>query len=303
MNIPKDIYSLHVSLSDNAPRPHLGASLIGHDCLRYLWYVFRWAYKVEHDGQRLRLFETGNLEEARLIKELRLAGYEVLDREDGHQLRFKDHNGHFCGSVDGKIQINNEWFLLEIKTHGQKSFDYLKKNGVKKAKPMHVAQMQIYMKQLILDKALYVATCKNTDEIYTEIIKFEEKKAVNLRHKALKVIESDDTPERISNVIKGCFECEWCDFQKACHRLDASQLPEFNCRTCIHSTPYQNGAWACVKNRKEIEGQKGCDQHLFIPSLVPGELVGQVNESSLTYRTIDGKTIINEIGKGLMICE
>lgn len=298
------IYKLHETLADQTPRSHLGASEIGHKCERALWYSFRWAYKKEFNGRMLRLFETGHLEETRIIKELRLAGFEVVDRDNGHQLRFQELGGHFSGSIDGKIKIYEEWHLLEIKTHSKKSFEYLKEHGVKKAKPVHYSQMQIYMNKLELTKALYLSVCKDNDEIYIEIVDIEKKKGTALREKALRIIESQDVPKRFSEKIEGCFECTYCEYKVACHRLSSKQLPEFNCRTCLNSTPKLDGSWHCNQGRKEIAEQMGCSEHLFIPSLVPGEFLG-VNDKEdfkLEFRTIEGKTIINRKGKGLKEC-
>ena len=49
------------------PRPHLGASLIGDKCERAIWYVFRWATHTKFEGRMLRLFDSGNREEFRLV--------------------------------------------------------------------------------------------------------------------------------------------------------------------------------------------------------------------------------------------
>ncbi len=303
MNLAQSIYELHERLADQEPRGHLGASAIGHKCERALWYGFRWAFKVKFSGQKLRLFETGHLSEARIIKELRLAGYEVVDREDGHQLRFKEHGGHFSGSIDGKIKINDEWYLLEVKTINLKGHTYLKDSGVKKAQSKHYAQMQTYMHQLRLNNAVYLSVCKDNEEIFVEIVPYLEKEALKQSNKALKVIQSDNVPDRLSNTIKGCFECEWCDYVSNCHRLNSDQLPEFNCRTCINSTPLLTGGWVCAKNRKEIAEQKGCSEHLFIPDLVPAEYLGTNDDEvfQTRFRTIEGKTIINKVGKGLEV--
>ena len=43
-------------------RPHMGASLIGHNCDRYIWLTWRWAHKPEFKGRILRLFSTGQRE-------------------------------------------------------------------------------------------------------------------------------------------------------------------------------------------------------------------------------------------------
>jgi hypothetical protein len=60
-------------------RQHLGASLIGGPCDRALWYAFRWITRAAQGGRMLRLFETGRLEEERLVRNLRRIGITVFD--------------------------------------------------------------------------------------------------------------------------------------------------------------------------------------------------------------------------------
>jgi hypothetical protein len=64
---------------DDGHRNHLGASLIGRECLRELWYVFRWVKHVEHDGRMQRLFKRGHFEEPRFASYLRGIGCEVTN--------------------------------------------------------------------------------------------------------------------------------------------------------------------------------------------------------------------------------
>ena len=84
-------------------REHLGASVIGRECDRALWYEFRWVTRAAQAGRMLRLFETGRLEEDRLIRNLRRIGVTVLDvdPETGRQWHVQAHGGHFGGSLDG----------------------------------------------------------------------------------------------------------------------------------------------------------------------------------------------------------
>lgn len=62
---------------DDGHRNHLGASLIGDDCKRKLWYGFRWAFKKKFEGRLLRLFNRGHREEDRFIEWLEGAGFKV----------------------------------------------------------------------------------------------------------------------------------------------------------------------------------------------------------------------------------
>ena len=68
------IFKHYETSADRQGRPHLGASEIGHECDRYLWLSFRWAKPADFDGRMLRLFDTGNHQEPRLIADLRAIG-------------------------------------------------------------------------------------------------------------------------------------------------------------------------------------------------------------------------------------
>ena len=73
------IFAAYEAQASSGFRAHLGASLIGKDCERALWFDFRWTTVHRHPGRLLRLFETGQLEEARLVRNLRSIGATVLE--------------------------------------------------------------------------------------------------------------------------------------------------------------------------------------------------------------------------------
>ncbi len=122
------IYASYEARQGDGFRDHLGASIIGKSCARALWYDFRWVTPSRHSGRLLRLFETGQLEEDRLVRNLRATGATVLevDPETGRQFRVEAHGGHFGGSLDGValglLEAPKTWHVLEFKTHSAKSF-------------------------------------------------------------------------------------------------------------------------------------------------------------------------------------
>ena len=139
-------------------RPHLGASLLGHDCLRYLFYVFRWQTDPP-EGRLARLFETGHREEARIIAELRAIGVDVHDRDPvtGDQYRFTALGGHMAGSFDGIIESGlleapKARDLLELKTSNARQFAELQRKGVAAAKPLHRIQIEVYLAAFGLER-------------------------------------------------------------------------------------------------------------------------------------------------------
>lgn len=257
------------------PRAHLGASVIGRPCSRQLWFGFRWAYAEQHDGRVLRLFERGQREEAWLASDLRAAGVNLLtvDPRTGQQFRFSAVGGHFGGSMDGAgvgfPEAPKTWHVWECKTHSAKSFAELVAKGVHGAKPEHYAQVQVYMLWAGLERAMYVAVCKDDDRIYTERIQFERDCANGLEHKARRIIESATPPTGVS-MDPAWYQCKLCPAAAVCHRGEGVQV---NCRTCVHATPEMDGdgRWSCALQRRDIttdEQRKGCAEHRLIPDLI-----------------------------------
>ena len=72
------IFAAYESDSGDGFRTHLGASLIGKECERALWFDFRWVTRAKHPGRLLRLFETGPPEGAGLVLNVRPPGATVI---------------------------------------------------------------------------------------------------------------------------------------------------------------------------------------------------------------------------------
>lgn len=269
------IYQAYENDADNNHRPHLGASLIGHACERFLWMTFRWVEKKKFDGRMLRLFKAGHDFEPRIVGELRRIGVEVHDlAPTGNQWRVSDIGGHFAGSMDGAArgfaEAPKTWAVVEFKTHNTKSFSTLVKDGVANAKPQHYAQMTVYMGMTGMDRAMYVAENKDTSELYTEWVHFDQVEFSRLKARAERVIRANEPPIKISE-DPSWYVCKMCDFHAHCH---GDAAPAVNCRTCAHSTPFTDGdagAWNCQDKLSTITldtQRKGCSQHRYIPILL-----------------------------------
>ena len=302
------IYQAYEDDAESGNRPHLGASLIGHACERFLWLTFRWVDAKKFSGRMLRLFETGQLEEARLVRNLRRIGVEVHEvTPDGKQWRVEALGGHFGGSMDGAAvglpEAPKTWHVLEFKTHNDKSFNSLTKDGVQKAKPQHYAQMQTYMGLTGMERALYMAVNKNDDTIYTERVEFDPVEFAKLMARAERVISASEPPLRCSN-DPSWWVCKMCDFHANCH---GDKVPAVNCRTCAHSTPELDGdaRWSC----KFLELDVGllaqreshlCRSHRYIPILL--ERVGTYKDyvnGDVIYEGYTG-TFANGQGPGAL---
>lgn len=255
----------------NPHRSHLGASGIGKECDRAIWYSFHWFTKPQFDGRMLRLFNRGHLEEGRFISLLLASGIQVFQQDEkGNQYRISEMGGHFGGSGDGVgIGIPDLPLgvpcLLEFKTHNDKSFTKLAgKNfkafldglydpskpqiafdgeGVQEAKFEHYVQMNVYAHKMGLPFAIYGAVNKNDDAIYLEIIPVDPILANQFIERGKRIIRiHSEPPKKISN-SPGWFECKFCDHRPVCH-LNA--VPQRNCRTCYYSLPKEDGKWYCT---------------------------------------------------------
>ncbi|MBF0093945.1 MAG: oxidoreductase [Alphaproteobacteria bacterium] len=290
------IYAAYEADAGDGFRVHLGASLIGKECRRALWYDFRWTTRTSFSGRMLRLFETGQLEESRLIHNLRRTGATVLDidPDTGRQWQVSAHDGHFGGSMDavaiGLLEAPKTWHVLEFKTHSTKSFADLKRHGVRQSKPRHWAQMQVYLHLSGMTRAMYLAVNKDTDDIHVERLSPDRTDGEALLAKAGVIVKAVRPPEQQST-DPDWFQCRMCEHHPLCHQ-DAA--PERNCRTCLHSTPVENG-WHCAHHDRMLspgDQRRGCDRHLFIPDLICGEVV-DVGDDHVVYRLADGAVWVN----------
>lgn len=228
-------------------RDHLGASLIGRECAREVWYGFHWTTLKRFDGRMLRLFNRGHLEEPRFVAMLLMIGCKVWQfDQNGKQFRISGHKNHFGGSMDAVAMgipdlPLEEPFLGEFKTHNDTSFAKLIAVGVMAAKWEHFVQMQIYMGDKQLRYGLYMAVNKNDDAIHAEIVQFDLAVYNRYRERSIMIIDSREPPAKI-NQSPGWFKCKWCDHKGVCH---GSDMPARNCRTCEWIDIGDNGAWIC----------------------------------------------------------
>lgn len=250
---------------EDGHRSHMGASLIGGECARSIWYNFRWATKSNFGGRLLRLFNRGHMEEGRFISMLLGIGCTIYQQdENGEQFRISHADGHFGGSGDGVCEgcpdVPDQPVLLEFKTSGDKPFQELVKKGVRDAKFEHYVQMNIYMHKMGLAVALYMVVNKNNDELYGEIVTYDRAVAEQFLERGSLLIASDTPPEKLSE-SPGFWKCRFCDHKEVCH---LSRAPDRNCRTCAHSVTAEAGSWRCTYHDKTLSKEEqlaACGQY------------------------------------------
>lgn len=271
--IKHDIDAFCVSTYDDGPRTHLGASVIGHECLRKIWFDFRWIYYVVHGGRMQRLFKRGHLEEHRFEEWFKGIGFQIIRFDDNSkQAKFSACNGHFGGSQDGRLEPPERYgvsipvFLAEFKTSGTGSkFTKLLDKGVRIAKPEHFDQMCQYGFAQGFDWAIYACINKNDDDLHIEVIQLDQNNAREALRKADYVINSPLPPARCSQ-SENYVTCKMCDYKAKCWNFE--QIDK-NCRSCSNAVPIENAQWGCKLHKVILEKSfipKGCVDHVPIYS-------------------------------------
>lgn len=262
-------------------RSHLGASVIGTDCDRALFYSWRWASpetaihygKAREDqtsghSRMIRLWNRGHIEEGRFIALLLMIGVQVYTVDNnGRQYEFKTYGGHVAGSGDsvlfGVPECPAEYIGGEFKTHGDDSFKKVESEGVRKSKFQHYVQMQVLMRGMGLRKYLYGAVNKNTEELYWELIDYDETIATQYTVRGGKTVFATELPRRVTNANPGWWVCKFCDHNKVCYGTIAAKR---SCRTCESVRFLEDGATICGLTgeiRDKAAQVAGCDNYVI----------------------------------------
>ena len=292
-------------------------SMVAEPCDRKTWYALRWANPPEFiTGAKQRRFDTGNIEEERLLADLERAGI-VVERADpatGKQFRVSLADGWLRGKLDGRATNIPEApvavHVVECKSHNDKSFKDLVKKKLQASKPDHYAQTQMYMHAQNLARALYIAVNKNTDELYAERIEYDAAFCLRAEAKVEYIVKQDAAPPKLFEDpdAKSAYPCSWCPARPQCHE---GEFARRNCRTCISAELCSGATVRCTLFNKELsydEQQVGCGLHLYLPSLVPGEQIDAkddpvadeaLNKRWVKYKMPDGTEWIDGPGEGI----
>lgn len=204
---------------DNLPpdehRKYIGASQIGHECPRYIWYKLHNCSGRPLTAQTKMNFLIGRVLEKSILDLLEI---EEIPLERPTQ----NNNWLFCQDsevplLQGHLDaiINNE-YVLEIKTAKESSFNQFVKRGLKNWSNVYYAQVIAYMGMMDFEIALMLVLNKNTGQFHHEEIKFDPYMYSELRMKALAISATDDPPARI-NKNPTYLLCSRCEFKNLCH--------------------------------------------------------------------------------------
>ncbi len=195
----------------DAPRDFIGASSIGSDCLRQIWYELKNEKGNDVPNRTRRTWKVGKVLEGMVIDLLRDCGINISTCQGEFV-----HPGlsYFKGHCDGVLVDYGT--ILEIKTAKSASFNIFVKKGLKAWSRKYYAQLHAYMGMSGIHKAVILVFNKDTSDFHEEFVEFDDFYFEELTDKAIKVYESMEAPRRIHNSPLW-FECRLCKFNKECH--------------------------------------------------------------------------------------
>lgn len=195
-------------------RKYIGASLIGSECMRQIWYEFTGAPAEPISLKLKRTFEIGKRLEGMIIDLLREAGVKLAFENYLIECMVDKELDYFQGNVDAYLEHYDA--ILEIKTAKDSSFKIFVKSGLKKWNPRYYAQVQAYMGMSELNRAFVIVLNKDNSELWDEEVTFDPAFYETLRHKARLIYEATTPPPRISS-SPIWYQCKTCRFRKVCH--------------------------------------------------------------------------------------
>jgi CRISPR/Cas system-associated exonuclease Cas4 (RecB family) len=276
-------------------RGWLGPSSLGRKCERKLWYDFRGASRPGFSAAALKRFEDGHTQEAVQAKRLELVpGVKITGRQLEAKLAGGHIRGHCDGVIEGLLEAPTTPHIWEHKSCETKKFQQLRKllesTDEKKVLELwddvYYCQAILYMDLFCYKRHFLTVSTPGGRESLSCRTNCNSEKAKKLKKKALEIVFAEEPPPRFEG-----YYCNFCSHKNICLEKGT---PEANCRTCLYSTPEENGEWSC---HKKVSPMKFCRHHLFIPAIINSEQVGcDETDSDILY--IDYEIGRNSSGSG-----
>lgn len=264
-------YKAKARQEDEFPfRHHLGASILGHSCERYLFFTFRWVKLPDFSSRTLRIFERGHQEEDRMIALLRDIGMviETVDPDTNEQIRAKGLPAHIGGSMDGVLHVPANHvgtygtiMPLECKTHNKNSFGKTFGKDLHVSYAQHYTQGNIYATAMGSSHFMYIGLNKDNDSLDIQFPTVDTISANIYINRGRNVIHTDSVTRLAKTEEK--WRCKMCDFKELCY--SSKPATSRNCRSCKFYSPIEDGTWLCQKKYitvakyAEIDVAEFCD--------------------------------------------
>jgi len=204
------------------PRPFLGASMVGSECLRKIQYD--WWCKPMLAARTREIFARGDYFETRMREQLIAAGFKFAPFE---VLGFTAVNGDLRGQADGIIIVGpdlpgvylNFPFLWEHKAINAKNWRAIEREGLEQTFPQYAAQVALYQAYLELpNPALFSCTNADTCEQLHFFVPFNAERAQLWSDRAVAIIEATRAGELLPRAYDdpSDWRCKMCGHHDRC---------------------------------------------------------------------------------------
>jgi hypothetical protein len=206
------------------PRPYLGASIVGHECLRRIQYD--WWVKLELLARTREIFSRGNFFEQRTRQHLIAAGFKFAPPG---ALAFSAVGGALRGHADGIIihgpDLPGAYLIYpaiwEHKALNAKSWREVERDGLEQKYPHYLAQVSLYQAYLdVTNPALFTVTNADTCEWLHFLVPFNAERAQLWSDRALNIIEATRAGELLPRAYDdpADWRCRMCPHKERCWR-------------------------------------------------------------------------------------
>ena len=260
--------ALHKRANSEAPRLYLGMSEIGDPCTRRLWLKYHGVPREPVSGQLARIFHQGNLTEAAVMDDLLAIGIEV----GGAQREFQGREGRFRGHCDGVAVLRGQKHILEIKSANNASFEKFVKDGIA-CNRKYLYQVQCYMSYSSIMRALFIVENKNNQDLYTEVVKYDEKIALEIEDIADRITTQRLPDDKVANT-NICFRCEVKD---SCNNPETWPDLAGKCYDCEYFRDYHTRQYRSNIALEELKAI-ATNNHYSNKALKNTDLIFQINQ-------------------------
>ncbi len=188
---------------------------VGDDCSRRAWYKRRGVTGGNRSPELFRYIETNRYYRKFVIDILEAIGVKIWDQ--GKSIAFADHNASskIDGLALGVKEAPNNVHLLSIRPVKQKQYADIVNKGIP---DKDNKKIQIDMRLMGVNRCLYIAVNRNTDEMHIERVKLDIKFADAQISKAERIIQLKTPPARVGTDKPSWWQCKACPISEECFK-------------------------------------------------------------------------------------
>jgi hypothetical protein len=237
MDLDPTLEAMHKAVEARAAlepkRKYLGASVVGQECERNVWYTYNGYPSAPIPAKGLYAIEDGHRTEDLIAERLRLVpGIKLWTVQDnGEQFgfsKFEDKmKGHIDGVIEGLLQSPKTPHIWEHKAVNERKFNELtklkekfgEKNALREWDYVYYVQGQIYMGEFDLTRHYLTVSTPGGRDIISCRTEFDRTAYASIMAKAQRIIAAKEPPARISE-RKEHFKCKGGNGYFKCRNYD-----------------------------------------------------------------------------------